>query len=75
MGKMSYKKGGVEHHPLKTWSFNDQTEIGIYQGFRGENPDLDFIVKYNHWKEGQAIEMEYREGKLYLKALSDHSVV
>jgi Ni/Co efflux regulator RcnB len=33
------------------------------------------IVKYNHWKEGQAIEMEYREGKLYLKALSDHSVV
>jgi Ni/Co efflux regulator RcnB len=33
------------------------------------------IVKYNHWKEGQAIEMEYREGKLYLKALSDQSVV
>ena len=33
------------------------------------------IVKYNNWKEGQAIEMEYREGKLYLKALSDHSVV
>jgi hypothetical protein len=33
------------------------------------------IIKYNHWKEGQAIEMEYREGKLYLKALSDQSVV
>lgn len=33
------------------------------------------IVKYNHWKEGQAIEMEYREEKLYLKALSDQSVV
>jgi Ni/Co efflux regulator RcnB len=33
------------------------------------------IVKYNHWKDGQAIEMEYREGKLYLKALSDQSVV
>ena len=33
------------------------------------------IVKYNHWKEGQAIEMEYREGKLYLKALPDQSVV
>lgn len=27
------------------------------------------IIKYNHWKEGQAIEMEYRDGKLYLKAL------
>lgn len=33
------------------------------------------IVKYNSWKEGQAVEMEYREGKLYLKALSDQSVV
>ncbi len=33
------------------------------------------VVEYNHWKEGQAIEMEYREGKLYLKALSDQSVV
>jgi Ni/Co efflux regulator RcnB len=33
------------------------------------------IVKYNHWKEGQAIEMEYREGKLYLKALPEQSVV
>lgn len=33
------------------------------------------VVKYNRWKEGQAIEMEYREGKLYLKALSDQSVV
>jgi hypothetical protein len=51
MGKMSYKKGGVEHHPLKTWSFNDQTEVGIYQGFRGENPDLDFIVKYKSPKQ------------------------
>jgi hypothetical protein len=33
------------------------------------------VVKYNHWKEGQAIEMEYKEGKVYLKALSDQSVV
>jgi len=33
------------------------------------------VVEYNHWKEGQAIEMEYREGKLYLKALPDQSVV
>jgi Ni/Co efflux regulator RcnB len=33
------------------------------------------IVKYNDWKEGQAIEMEYREGKLYLKSLPDQSVV
>ncbi len=33
------------------------------------------IVKYNDWKEGQAFEMEYREGKLFLKALPDQSVV
>ena len=32
------------------------------------------IVKYNHWKEGQAIEMEYRAGKLYLKALPKQGV-
>ena len=68
---MSYKKGGVEHHPLKTWSFEDQTEIGIYQGFRGENPDLDFIVKYKskgqrlrtpshtHWIVDLLVKCEY----------------
>ena len=68
---MSYKKGGVEHHPLKTWSFNDQTEVGIYQGFRGENPDLDFIVKYKskgqrlrtpshtHWIVDLLVKCEY----------------
>jgi Ni/Co efflux regulator RcnB len=32
------------------------------------------IVKYNHWKEGQAIEMEYRAGKLYLIALPEQGV-
>ena len=68
---MSYKKGGVEHHPLKTWFFEDQTEIGIYQGFRGENPDLDFIVKYRtpgqrlrtpshtHWIVDLLVKCEY----------------
>lgn len=71
MGKMSYKKGGVEYHPLKTWSFNDQTEVGIYQGFRGENPNLDFIVKYKekgkrlrtpshtHWIVDLLVKCEY----------------
>ena len=68
---MSYKKGGVEHHPLKTWSFEDQTEIGIYQRFRGENPNLDFIVKYKskgqrlrtpshtHWIVDLLVKCEY----------------
>lgn len=33
------------------------------------------ITKYNNWKEGRAVEMEYREGKLYLKALPEQGVV
>ncbi len=27
------------------------------------------VVNYNDWKEGQAIEMEYKDGKIYLTAL------
>ena len=27
------------------------------------------IIKYNNWKEGQAIEMEVKDGKIYLTAL------
>ena len=33
-------------YPLKSWEMADGTMVAIYQGFRGENPDLDFIVKY-----------------------------
>lgn len=29
----------------------------------------DEIIKYNDWKEGQAIEMEVKDGKIYLTAL------
>jgi hypothetical protein len=45
---LSYKQKGkdVRHHPLKTYTMNDGTVVAIYQGFRGDNPDLDFIVKY-----------------------------
>jgi hypothetical protein len=86
MGKMSYKKGGVEYHPLKTWSFNDQTEIGIYQGFRGENPDLDFIVKYKskgqrlrtpshtHWIVDLLVKCEYSKETVgeYVQKMLDY---
>jgi len=39
---LSYKEKGkdVRHNPLKYYVTGDGTAIGIYQGFRGENPDL-----------------------------------
>jgi hypothetical protein len=33
------------------------------------------VIKYNKWKEGQAIEMEVKDGKVYLKALPEDGVV
>ena len=39
-------KKGVKYSPLKTYSMSEGTIIAIYQGSRGENPELDFIVRY-----------------------------
>lgn len=46
MKKLTFRKGGVENIPLKYWTLRDGTMIAIYQGNRGANPELDFIVKY-----------------------------
>ena len=43
---LSFKKNGVIHHPLKTWELSNGGYISIYQGSRGHNPELDYIVKY-----------------------------
>ena len=45
---LSYKIKNEDRrsYPLKSWEMADGTMVAIYQGFRGENPDLDFIVKY-----------------------------
>jgi hypothetical protein len=43
---LHYTKKGVIHPPLLYWQTDDKTMIAIYQGERGENPELDFIVKY-----------------------------
>jgi hypothetical protein len=43
---LHYTKKGVIHSPLLYWQTDDKTMIAIYQGERGENPELDFIVKY-----------------------------
>jgi len=46
--QLTYKQRGTDNYypPLKYYTMSDGTVIAIYQGFRGENPDLDFIVKY-----------------------------
>ena len=46
MKQLTYKRKGVEHTPLTYWRTDEKTTIAIYQGMRGENPELDFIVKY-----------------------------
>jgi hypothetical protein len=46
MKKLTYKRKGIVHQPIKRWKMNDGTIIAMYQGERGVNPDLDFVVKY-----------------------------
>lgn len=46
MKHLQFNKNGVNHSPIKYWKTDDITEVAIYQGNRGERPDLDFIVKY-----------------------------
>ena len=42
----SFTKNGQIHNPIKYWELTDGNYLLIYQGSRGANPDLDFIVKY-----------------------------
>jgi hypothetical protein len=53
MKQLTYNKKGVLHTPLLYWQTDDKTTIAIYQGIRGENPELDFIVKYK--EEGKRL--------------------
>lgn len=46
MKKLSFRKAGIENNPIKHWSMRDGTFVAIYQGSRGANPELDFIVKF-----------------------------
>ncbi len=42
----SFKKNGIVHNPINHWDLTDGNVLLIYQGSRGGNPELDFIVKY-----------------------------
>ena len=53
MKQLNYKRKGEVHSPLLYWTTDDRTSIAIYQGVRGENPELDFIVKYK--EEGKRL--------------------
>lgn len=46
MKHLEFTKKGFKHVPIKHWKTDNVTEVAIYQGERGERPDLDFIVKY-----------------------------
>ena len=74
--ELTYKQRGTDNYypPLNYYTMQDGTAIGIYQGFRGENPDLDFIVKYRepgkrlrtpshtHWIVDLLVKAEYNKG-------------
>jgi hypothetical protein len=51
MKNLSFNKNGILNEPLKYWVMNNETLVAIYQGSRGANPELDFIVKYREGKK------------------------
>jgi hypothetical protein len=51
--QLNYNRKGVTHSPRLYWQTDEKTTIAIYQGVRGENPELDFIVKYK--EEGKRL--------------------
>jgi len=53
MKSLTFNKKGETHKPIKHWKTDNVTEVAIYQGSRGENPDIDFIVKYR--EEGKRL--------------------
>lgn len=73
MKQLNYNRKGESHTPLIYWETDDKTTIAIYQGVRGENPDLDFIVKYKevgkrlrtpshtHWIVDLLVKCEYNK--------------
>ena len=46
MKDLFFNKKGIKHEPVNHWIMEDGVVVAIYQGSRGEKPDLDFIIKY-----------------------------
>lgn len=45
-GVLRYRQKGEEHESISVFTTSDGTLIGIFQGSKGDNPELDFIVKF-----------------------------
>jgi hypothetical protein len=83
--RLTFNRGGVKYHPLNFWKLKDEQYISIYQGNRGENPELDFVVKYRqdgkklrgpshtHWIVDLLIKSE--NNKLLVKEFVDEWLV
>ena len=82
---LNYSKKGVTFAPFSTYIMTDGTMVAAYQGSRGDNPDLDFIVKYKeqskrlrtpshtHWITDLLVKCEYNKelvGTFVKKVLS-----
>ena len=82
---LNYSKKGVTFAPFSTYIMTDGTMVAAYQGSRGDNPDLDFIVKYKeqskrlrtpshtHWITDLLVKCEYNKelvGEFVKKVLS-----
>ena len=82
---LNYSKKGVTFSPLSTYTLSNGTVVATYQGSRGDNPELDFIVKYKeqskrlrtpshtHWITDLLVKCEYNKelvGTFVKKVLS-----
>lgn len=82
---LNYSKKGVTFTPLSTYTLSNGTVVATYQGSRGDNPNLDFIVKYKekskrlrtpshtHWITDLLVKCEYNKeivGEFIKKVLS-----
>ena len=73
---LSFKKNGVVNEPLIHWSLDDDNIIVIYQGSRGGNPELDYIIKYKspgkrlrapshtHWIVDLIVKSQFSDGRV-----------
>ncbi len=67
-------KNGKEHEAFKEFHLSNNVVIGVFQGSKGSNPDLDILIKYQepgkrvrtpkhiHWAIDLLIKKEHNKG-------------
>jgi hypothetical protein len=75
MKELSYRKNGEIHTPISYWNLNNIV-LAMYQGNRGANPSLDFVLRYKennkrlrtpshtHWIVDLLIKSEFNKIKV-----------